>query len=307
MTWSLEADVELTPSSHAALVTAWAGYFAPDLESIQVLVTRGDWPEDRVFERALPPAAMDAAAELATTQGAADRTVLVRLVLRGAGDLDYRPEPELYLFGDRLVGMGSHRRRATAVLGLGDRNAWRGRAALPSGRELSEATVAHALKHVCATVRPEALYLSSEEQVSFPLNDHFVYHRQLDAFATDLADVVQISLRGGSAGSYADARARYEPALDQSSKMMFGKRRGEYLDAVRRFLAAKLPRLEARGLPEALPLPTAETALLASDDLDFFFTEPGLGFHDKPLLAGYVEGFYLSWIDSLLEAASGER
>jgi hypothetical protein len=37
--------------------------------------------------------------------------------------------------------------------------------------------------------------------------------------------------------------------------------------------------------------------------LQFFLTEPGLGFHHQPPLAGYVEGFYFTLIDELLGCA----
>ncbi|HEY0483025.1 MAG TPA: hypothetical protein VGD37_36140 [Kofleriaceae bacterium] len=306
MTWTIEADVELGPSSGMDLVRALVGFFAADVERLQVEITRGDWPIEQLGTHDLGAGELDAvaaivAAEQAAEQGA-DRTVLVRPVLRGAGDFDYRPEPEVSLFGAGLVAMGNHRRRAPAVIGFGNRKAWRGKAVLPSGLALSDDTIARALQHVCTQVRPAALHLGSEEQVSIPFNDHFIYHRELDGFVRDLEDILQLSLRGG-AGHYRDARARYEPALAEDSQMMFGKRRDDHLDAVRRFLSGKLPRLESQGLPTTLSLALAETAVLASDDLDFFFTDPGLGFHYKPLFAGYVEGFYLSLIDQLLGAA----
>lgn len=302
MTWTIEADVELGRASGMELVRALVDFFAADIERLQVEITRGDWPSDRLGEHDLGANELEAVAALVSAEQAPDRSVLVRLVLSGAGEFDYRPEPEIYLFGAELAGMGNHRRRAPAVIGFGNRKAWRGKAVLPSGRALSDNTISHALQHVCTGIRPASLYLGSEEQVSIPINDHFVYHSDLDAFLRDLEDIIQLSLRGGG-GRYSDARARYEPALAEDAQMMFGKRRDDYLDALRRFLAGKLPRLEAQGLPASLSLSLAESALLASDDLEFFFTEPGLGFHYRPLFAGYVEGFYLSLIDQLLGIA----
>jgi hypothetical protein len=302
MTWTIEADVELGPATGSELVRALIDFFAADLERIRIEIRRGQRPSERLGRHDLPATDLDAVVHLIAAEQAPDRSLVIYPVLRDAGKLDYRPEPEINLFGAELEGLGGQRRRAPAVIGFGNRNAWRGKAALPSGLALSEDTIANALQHICTQVRPASLYLGSEEQVSLPLNDHFIYHRDLDAFLGDLQDITQLALRGGD-GRYRDARARYEPALAPDAQMMFGKRRDDYLDAIRRFLAAKLPRLEVNGLPSSLPLALAETALLASDDLEFFFTDPGLGFRPKPLFSGYVEGFYLALIDGLLGVA----
>lgn len=293
MSWSLEADLDLEPARGLALVRALAGFFAADLERCKVIVTRGD-RADRVASHDL-----EDLAELGPLLAVpADHAVEVRLLLRGAGALDYRPQPEVTLFGADLAGMGQSRRRAPAMIAFGERAAWREPLTLPSGLSLSPDTVAAALEHVCRTVRPASLYLGSEPQVSLPVNDHFVYHDDRDGFLRDLEDLAQLALRGG-APRYRDARARYRPALAETGAPMLAGRHPEHAAVLRRFLAAQLPRLEARGLPAQLALPTAEHAVLAADDLHFFFTERGLGLHYKPLLAGYVESFYLALIEQL--------
>lgn len=294
MSWSIEADLDLDPARGLELVSALAAFFADDLERFKVILTRGD-RADHVADHQLAATDLPGVGQLlADLPG--DRAVEVRLLLRGAGALDHRPQPEVTLFGADLAGQP--RRRAPAMIAFGDRAAWREPLTLPSGRSLSPATIAAALEHVCRAVRPAALYLDSEPQVSLPVNAHFVYHDHLDGFLRDLADLAQLALRGGDA-RYRDARARYRPIADHARAMLSG-RHPEHLDVLRRFLAANLPRLEARGLPDHLPLATAEHAVLADDDLQFFFTERGLGVHYRPLLAGYVESFYLSLIEQLL-------
>jgi hypothetical protein len=307
MTWDIEADVDIAPEGYGRLCRALVGFFADDLSSIEVEVTQGDWPVDKVAEQSFTgPDDIDALVAFMAAHGAPLHATHVRLVLERAGALDYRPEPEFHVFGDELEGDGNHRRRAPVVLGFGNRKAWLGEAALPSGLSLSDETLMLALQHVCKEARPGSLYVVSEEQVSIPFNEHFVFHADANTYLQDLTDIVQLCLYGGD-GRYGDARDRYEPALQGDSTMMFGKRRGEHLEAVQRFLTAKLPRLEAHGLPRSITSSALESALLASEDLEFFFVDAGLGIFHAPLFRGYVEDFYFELIETLLASPIAVR
>jgi hypothetical protein len=76
--------------------------------------------------------------------------------------------------------------------------------------------------------------------------------------------------------------------------MLFCKRGGEYLTSIKQFMAAQAPRLEERGVPDDLNRKLVEDALLACEDLDFFFTpNNGLGIYSKPLLSSYCEDLYI--------------
>lgn len=117
MTWDIEADVDIAPEGHARLCRAPIGFFANDLSSIEVEVTRGDWPVERVVEQSfVGPADIDALTAFMAACMAPRHAVHVRLVLAGADALDYRPAPEVHLFGDAL--------KATGIIGGGRRSCW---------------------------------------------------------------------------------------------------------------------------------------------------------------------------------------
>ncbi|WP_428267918.1 hypothetical protein [Haliangium sp.] len=300
MTWAIEADVDVSPDGYGSLCRTLAEVFASDLACIVIDVTRGDWPIEEVASQTFAGGDIpDGWLSFLYEHLASTHTVRVRFALHGAGALEYRPDPEIRLYGDDLAGDGNHRRRTPVVLGFGNRKAWRGNAELPSGLNLGEDLLVQTLRAVCSRVRPRSLYLVNEEQVSIPFNDHFVFHSEPSAYLRDLEDIVQLCLHGGD-GRYRDARARYEPALHSGAKLMFCKRQGDYLESVLQFLAAKLPQLEARGLPEAVDFSLLEPALLANQDSDFFFVEDGVGVYHVPLFQGYVEAVYFELAEALL-------
>src|SRR3954463_6309163 len=106
MTWAIEADIELGPANGGGMVHAFVGFFAADVEYVQIEITRGDWPVGRLGEHEVGAEDLDTLTELVCVQQAPDRTVVVRPVLREAGAFDYRPEPEIYLFGADLKATG---------------------------------------------------------------------------------------------------------------------------------------------------------------------------------------------------------
>jgi hypothetical protein len=220
-----------------------------------------------------------------------DRAFHITVTLSGEGDLDYFPQPEIYLFGPRHPGTSRYRRRSDAVIGFGNRKAFRGHNTLPSGRILDEEFVVQLLKQVCQCSQPLSLYLINEECVSIPLNYHFVFHNNLKGFARDLDEIVRIILHGGK--GFGDARDDYKSPLAEEPTMLFCKRSGDYLVSLKEFITVHGSRLEVMGMPDSLERNCIEDALLASDNLEFFFADEGLGIYSKPLMASYCEDLYL--------------
>jgi len=293
MTWDLEADIDLSGDAFS-LVIAFVEAFAPDIKQVVFKVTRGDWPIEVLVKEsyAWDYGTLETLKSLCGDGPIDDQAIHVGFTLSGYDDWDYSPQPELYLFSSRHSGTSNHRRRSDAMLAFGNRKAFQGNNTLASGRILDEAFVIQVLEQVCHRVQPQTLYLLNEEGVSIPLNYHFVFHRTLAGYASDIAEIVQVMLHGGK--RFHDGRSNYEQALLEERTMLFCKRGGEYLSSIKQFMAAQAPRLEERGVPDDLNRNLVEDALLACEDLDFFFTpNDGLGIYSKPLLASYCEDLYI--------------
>jgi hypothetical protein len=164
---------------------------------------------------------------------------------------------------------------------------------------MDELFVVELLIQVSRLVNPKALFLHSEQAVSLPINYHFVYHNSLDGYLEDMAEIARLWLSGGE--GYGDGRAGYPPAStdERGETMMFAGRSGEWLATAKRFLAAKIPRLVERGLPERLTRPFMDDALRASTDLGYYYHESGLGVYALPPLEQYCEDPYFEMIERL--------
>lgn len=296
MTWNLEADIDVH-SNPFALVTAFLEFIAPDIEQIVFKVTHGYWSTEIIKQEGhlWYSDTIQIIQSLYGNGPAIDQTIQIVVILSSYENWDYFPVPELYLFGSQHPGMGDHRRRSNAVISFGNRRAYMGKNILPSGKKLDEFFVIEVLQHICKQVQPESLYLINEECVSIPLNYHFIFHRHLAGYATDLAEIVQLILYGGK--GFNDARRRYEPALSNNSTMLFCKRGGDYLASLKQFWATQVEQLEAHGIPEELDSNLVEDALIACEHLEFFYTSHnGLGIYSKPLLESYCEDLYNEFI-----------
>jgi len=293
MTWDLEADVDLSGDAFS-LIVAFVEALAPDIKQVMFKVIRGDWPIEVLVKESYVwgSGTLEVLKSLCGDAPVDDQAIHIGFTLSGYDDWDYSPQPELYLFGSRDSGTSNHRRRCDAMLAFGNRKAFQGNNTLASGRILDEAFVIQVLEQVCHRVQPQTLYLLNEEGVSIPLNYHFVFHRTLAGYASDIAEIVQVMLHGGK--TFHDGRRNYEQALLEEQTMLFCKRGGDYLTSIKQFMAAQAPRLEERGVPDYLSLNLVEDALLACKDLDFFFTpNDGLGIYSKPLLSSYCEDLYI--------------
>jgi hypothetical protein len=140
--------------------------------------------------------------------------------------------------------------------------------------------------------------LVNEEQVSLPIDDHFVFHARPSGFLADLRDLTRIALHGG--GGFGDARDRYEPLVGNPSSMLLCARHGEWRRAFYDAFVDRLPRLEAHGIPGSLERGQIDDALLGLSDLGFTEMGDGLAVHSDPLLANYVDTFYVGLIDEIL-------
>jgi hypothetical protein len=137
------------------------------------------------------------------------------------------------------------------------------------------------------------------ESCSIPINEHFIYHSNISGFVDDMYDVIRLFLHGGQ-GYYNDQRSTYEAALFHDNQLLFGARRGEYLEVFRGYMLDRLSRLEKLG-PLKIDRDILEDAVLRSGLVtDFFFDENGLGVYAKPLLGKYLDGFFIELIDALL-------
>jgi hypothetical protein len=215
------------------------------------------------------------------------------------------PQPSIQLFAPANSGRTT-RRRSDAVLAFGNRKAYKGSTHLANGSILTEQFVIDALKSVCKIVSPKSVFLHCEETVSFPIDYHFVYHRSLEGFAEDVAEIVRISVHGGA--GYQDGRRYYEAALSdvKGETMMFGRRHGEWLSAIKSFIAAKASWLDAVGVPTTLSPEFIANVIAQCTDVGFFRTNDGLGVFGLPLLEGYCEDFYVGIMEQLaLETNAG--
>lgn len=294
MSWDLEADVDLSGDGFS-LIVAFSEALVPDIKRVTFEVTRGDWPIEVLAKESYvwDSDTLKVLKRLCANGPVDDQTIHIMFTMCGEYDnWDYAPWPEVYLSGPRDYDANYRRRRRDAMLYFGNRKAFQGNNTLASGRILDEAFVIQVLEQVCRRVQPQALYLLNEESVSIPLNYHFVFHRTLAGYASDIAEIVQVMLHGGK--TFQDGRRNYEQALFAERTMLFCKRGGEYLAFIKQFLAVLAPQLEERGVPDDLNLNLVGDALLACEDLDFFFTpNDGLGIYSKPLLSTYCENLYL--------------
>lgn len=300
MTWELTADVVPSgpPEGVARAVVSW---FGPRTQRVYVRARGGDtYDAPTTFEASfdgVPDPAQVAA--LMASHAHPDQLVELWITLAEAPDNLHHPSPKVYLYGDRLLGVGRRRGRAPVLVTFGNRNAWRGRARGVDGEAFTDADVRDALLNLCATARPHAVSLHCEEEADLAFNLHFVYRDAPDGFLRDLRDVAQIALRGGQ-GAFNDGRSTYEPIVSTPDTMLLAKRTGAYRESFVRFLDTKLRRLDALGLPESLPHDLVEHAILATESSAFQGVGDGFAVWNEPLMSGYTDLLYLELVERLL-------
>lgn len=304
MSWALEADVDLVKSEEAVdLAMTFLSVFGESVQRLRLEAVEGGWGMDGVtiskdtFEglAGVSPALSEYCKGLLINR---NRRVEIDIGLAVEVYDQAWPQPAIRIFGPEHLAM-SIRRMPDAALTFGNRQAYRGNTRLSSGSLLTEQFVIDALKSVCHAISPKSVFLHCEQMVSFPIDYHFVYHRSLEGFAEDVAEIVRLSLHGGE--GYRDGRRSYPAAVSdvKGEAMMFGRRRGEWLSMVKRFLDAKCSRLEKAGMPTTFSFEFMTDVLKQSADVGFFYTDDGLGVYGLPLLSGYCEGFYFGIMEKL--------
>ncbi len=299
MSWNLEADVEFK-GELTKLVKPFVDFYGKDINQVRVHVQRGDYPSQDIIDSRVYADENLAAKIMAEINKylADDNKITIHFYLEVL-EPEYHPIPELVIKGSELEYC--LRRRTPIIVGFGNRNAWCGdKFFLRSGRKIDETLISSFLKYFCLETRPESLYLINEESVSIPFNDHFVYHNDISGFVTDIYDIIRLCLHGGK-GCYTDGRASYESVLYEENTMSLCKRKGEYRKKFKEFLLNKLPVLEQKRELNISRELVENAVLKYSEVLDFFTDSTGVGFFSKPLLFKYVEMFYISLIDDLVE------
>jgi hypothetical protein len=303
MSWELVADVDLVKQEEAYdLAMTFLSTFGECVETLRLEVMEG--------ERRGPTIAKDTFEELAGFSQVLSEYCRTLLIDKNMIEIDVvlavehyeqaRPRPGIQLYAPEHPG-NTTRGRADATLAFGNRKSYRGTTRLNNGVVLTDQFVIDALKRVCETVSPKSVFLHCEETVSFPLDYHFIYHRDLAGFAEDLADIVRISKYGGA--GYQDGR-RYYPAALSGKTNMFGKRHPEFRAKVKLFLEQKIPKLEAVGIPTTFSSEFMTDVLLQCEDLEFFATnDGGIGMYGLPLLVGYCEDPYYVMMEQLTQNA----
>lgn len=297
MSWELEADVEFF-GNNSELIKPFVDFFGDDINQARIYVQQGDYPSREIIDFIIDAdKRLDSKIVNEINKYMGDDIKISIDFYLGVEKPQYHPVPKLIIKGSNLKYC--LRRRTNIIVGFGNRNAWYGETYLiRSGRRNDETLVSSFLKYFCLEIKPKSLYLTNEESVSIPFNDHFVYHSDISGFKTDIYDIVRLCLYGGK-GFYNDGRESYEAVLYEEKTMSLCKRKGEHREKLRHFLLDRLPVLE---LTEEIniSIDLIETAVLKySEVLDFFTDSTGIGFFSKPLLYKYVEMFYVSLIDDL--------
>jgi hypothetical protein len=295
MSWELEADVDLAKQEDAySLVMAFLSVFGENVRTLHIEAVESGWGGPKLSE--------DTVEGLTDFSQALSKYCTGLLINNNVVEIDIKlavesyewaiPRPAIQLYAPANPGRTT-RRRSDAVLTFGNRQSYMGATRLINGDVLTEQFVIDALKSVSKTVSPKSLFLHSEEAVSFPIDYHFIYHRSLKGFAEDLAEIARISKYGGE--GYQDGRRFYPAALSDinGETMMFGKRRGEWLSKLKLFLQQRIPDLEAIGIPTTFSADFMDDVLVQCEDIEFFFTNNGLGVYGLPLLSGYCEDPYI--------------
>lgn len=291
MTWELEADIDhLQPSRVAEAIRGW---FAADLAGGRITTRVGDLQTRR------STVDLDPASPI-VVQPAPDERIEVAFWLDGATDLAFEPMPVLTCFGTSLRGMANIRARSPLVLSLGDRRAWSAQA-LPSGARLDEQAAVSLLLHLCRECDPSSVRLVNEQQVSLPINDHFIYHRDPNGFGRDLRELVHLGLHGGD-GRYGDARDAYEP-LSAGSEMMWCHRPRELREILADAIFKRMTAVESQ-LPDTFTRDLLEHALAGlDDDVTFEQMEPhGTAVWALPPLRNYLDMVYVGLMDAIIDA-----
>jgi len=311
MSWELEADVNLDdlPTESPDLVAAFVDAFGGGgIRSVSLEVAEGQWHADAapVAQDSLD-GVTDLAQILPTYCGellTGNKRVEIDLNLDVEEFDQAIPRPGVTIFAPRNPGRTT-RRRADAVLTFGNRLAYTGNTRLGNGMVLTERFVMEAMKSVCRDVRPTSLYLLCEEGVSFPIDYHFIYHHTLEGFADDLRETLRLARHGGK--GYHDGRRYLDAALSdrKGNTMMFAKRSGEWLTAAKRFIQQRALILEQQGVPQTLSREFMDDVLGQCEDLDWFYTDAGLGVYALPPIVAYCEDPFFEIMERLVAEMEG--
>jgi hypothetical protein len=301
MSWELTADVDLVKQEEAYdLVMAFLSIFGDSIESLQLEVVEGEWDGRKIAQHTFEGLTgfSQALSKYCPNLRIDNNVVAIDIVPAVEHSEQAVPLPSIQLYAPANP-VNKTRRWADAVLTFGNRKAYWGETRLTNGEVLTERFVIDGLKRVCEIVSPKSVFLHCEQTVSFPLDYHFIYHRDLAGFAEDLAEIVRISKYGGK--GYQDGRRYYPAALSDinGSTMMWGHRRGEWLSKLKLFLEQRIPQLEANGIPTTFSTEFIDDVLVECEEIEFFHTNEGLGVYGLPLLAGYCEELYIEIIDRL--------
>jgi hypothetical protein len=308
MSWELEADIDLAKSEDACdLVMAYLSVFGESVQTLRLKAVEGGWDGTTISKDVF-----QGVTDFSPSLSKYCRSLLINKnrveVSVGLAVEFYEqawPRPAIQLFAPANTGRTT-RRRSDAVLTFGNRQAYKGNTRLANGSILTEQFIIDALKSVCKIVSPKSVFLHCEETVSFPIDYHFVYHRSLEGFAEDVAEIVRISIHGGA--GYQDGRRNYEAALSdiKGETMMFGTRHGEWLSAIKSFIATKASWLDAVGIPTTFSPEFIADIIAQCTDVEFFHTNDGLGVFGLPLLEGYCEDFYVGIMEQLALETNAE-
>lgn len=300
MTWQLEADVDGPLYAGDSLATGFLGAIVDDLggDLGKVRVVRWTGEDETVSDAVVdvdPANPRAALAEIAPPT--AEQSLRVQLQLVGAGS-EAVPQPQIELFGRYAVGRAMHRRRSRGVIGFGEREGWRKRGALRSGRVLDDDTVHALLLAVARQPEVDAVRLVDALGVSVPINDHFVYHATLDGFLQDLRDLVRIVLHGG--GGFGDARDDYTPLVGDPDSPLLAQRHGEWRRAFYDAFVDRIVEIEQRGVPADMREGWLGDAVRGLDDVGFERIGDGCAVFGRPLLGNQVDTFWLGLIDAIV-------
>ena len=295
-----DADLDHENSRFDRLLATFVAAFQAEVKQVELTAHGPGWqsPALATAQAVTQTELLDAAARLWSEEVPDDGRLSIRVRLDHASYDQPLPIPHVVRFGPAHPGR-AERKRSDVVLSFGNRNVYGGNGTQLHSTRLTDDTVRDTLVAICHAVEPRALVLHCEQAISFPLSYHLVYHRAPADFGQDIAEIVRMSLHGGA--GYDDGRKLYDSVLAdiEGSSMLFGHRSGDWLDALKRFLIGKGRRIE-RALPgSTLEQSLIEDTLMALEDVDFFYTERGLGIFGAPLFDAYVEDFYLELMERL--------
>jgi hypothetical protein len=313
MSWYLDTLIDFSGHPFECVKTL-TDFFEADLNNIQYTVTTGSWPDDKTLlegELVWSPNTLSELEQLLKPYFISDnyRFISVGLGLYGYGEFGgYSPYPEIQFESQsqRIVSELAGN-ESDAVLMFGPYQAYKtykgeDNYVLPkSGRTIDMNLVVQTLEHICQTIQPKNLYLLSEQQIYIPWNYHFIFHNDLEGYAQDLADTIQLVLHGGN-DQYIDGRRDYEVGVSDNPGMTFCRRNREHMKVLQDYMLECGTQIEQQEIPETLSRELIEDALLETSTIldegklmmDFFFVGNGLGVYTQPLINRYLDLFFLA-------------